>query len=82
MHRLLSTAGVQKVGKVFQITEEQRQELDTLLTKLVRKGQPLTHIYATHKDEIPVSLMAEYKVWAYPNSPGTYPCSTRWVYPL
>ena len=23
-----------------------------------------------------------YKVWAYPNSPGTYPCSTRWVYPL
>lgn len=64
MHRLLSTAGVQKVGKVFQITEEQRQELDTLLTKLVRKGQPLTHIYATHKDEIPVSLMAEYKVWA------------------
>lgn len=46
--------------KGFQITEEQRQELDTLLTKLVRKGQPLTHIYATHKDEIPVSLRSLY----------------------
>lgn len=46
--------------KGFQITEEQYQKLDTLLTKLVRKGQPLTHIYATHKDEIPVSLRSLY----------------------
>ena len=45
--------------KGFQIAEEQRQELDTLLTKLVRKGQPLTRIYATHKNEIPVSLRCE-----------------------
>lgn len=62
MHRLLSTAGVRRSEsrKGFQITEEQCQKLDTLLTKLVRKGQPLTHIYATHKDEIPVSLRSLY----------------------
>lgn len=46
--------------KGFQITEEQQQDLDALLTKLVKKGQPLTHIYATHKDEIPVSLRSLY----------------------
>ena len=34
--------------------------LDKLLTQLVRKGQPLTHIYSEHKDEIPVSLRSLY----------------------
>lgn len=59
-NKQLLTAGVQKAGKAFKSPKRQRQELDALLTKLVRKGQPLTHIYATHKDEIPVSLRSLY----------------------
>ena len=34
--------------------------MDELITKLVNKGQPLTHIYAAHKDELPVSLRSLY----------------------
>ncbi len=34
--------------------------MDALVTKLVRKGQPLTHIYAEHEDEIPISLRSLY----------------------
>lgn len=34
--------------------------LDELVTGLVRKGQPLTHIYAEHKNEMPVSLRSLY----------------------
>lgn len=36
------------------------KEMDELVTKLVKKGQPLTHIYAEHKDELPVSLRSLY----------------------
>ena len=31
------------------------EELNKLVSPLIRKGQPLTHIYAEHKDELPVS---------------------------
>lgn len=46
--------------KGFHISEEQLRELDELLTRLVKKGQPLTHIYAEHQAEIPVSLRSLY----------------------
>ena len=36
------------------------KELDELIDKLVNKGQPLTHIYAQHKNEIPICLRSLY----------------------
>lgn len=39
---------------------EELDKLDKLLTSLIRKGQPLSHIYAEHQDEIPVSLRTLY----------------------
>lgn len=39
---------------------EQLQALDELVTPLVLKGQPLTHIFATHAGEIPVSQRTLY----------------------
>lgn len=35
--------------------------LDVLVTPLVRKGQPLTHIYAEHGEELPVSQRTLYR---------------------
>lgn len=35
------------------LTVEELAALDELITPLVLKGQPLSHIFATHKDEIP-----------------------------
>ena len=34
--------------------------MDALVTRLVRKGQPLTHIYAEHEKELPISLRSLY----------------------
>ena len=42
------------------LSDEQMQELDILVSELVRKGQPLSHIYAEHEREIPVSLRCLY----------------------
>ncbi len=42
------------------ITDEQKRNLDALVTRLVKKGQPLTHIYAEHEAEIPISLRSLY----------------------
>ena len=42
------------------ITEKQKEELDELVTKLVKKGQTLTHIYAEHKEEMPICLRTLY----------------------
>lgn len=44
----------------FRISEEQLKEMDELITKLVKKGQPLTHIYAEHEQELPVGLRSLY----------------------
>ena len=41
-------------------SEEQMAEMNSLITQLVKKGQPLAHIYAEHKEEIPVSLRTLY----------------------
>ena len=46
--------------KGIRLQGEQLQELDELLTRLVNKGQPLTHIYAEHENEMPVSLRSLY----------------------
>jgi len=42
------------------VTEEQLKEMDQLVTRLVNKGQPLTHIYAEHEAEMPVCLRSLY----------------------
>ena len=36
------------------MTKEQLKELNDLISPLVKKGQPLSHIFAVHADEIPV----------------------------
>lgn len=46
--------------KGIRIDAEQLQKLDALVTPLVRKGQPLTHIWASHKDEILLSQRTLY----------------------
>jgi IS30 family transposase len=44
----------------IRISDEQLVEMDELITKLVKKGQPLTHIYAEHEKELPVGLRSLY----------------------
>ena len=44
----------------IRITAEQKAEMDQLVTRLVKKGQPLTHIYAEHEAELPISLRSLY----------------------
>ena len=44
----------------IRITPEQKAEMDQLLKKLIDKGQPLSHIYAEHEAEMPVSLRSLY----------------------
>lgn len=46
--------------KGFRLTDEQFKAMDELITKYVRKGQPLTHIYAEHEQELPVCLRSLY----------------------
>lgn len=42
------------------LTEEQKTQVEELLTPLIRKGQPLTHIYAEHRSALPMSLRSLY----------------------
>lgn len=42
------------------LTPEELIELNELISPLVLKGQPLSHIFATHSDEIPVSRRTLY----------------------
>ncbi len=42
------------------ISKEQLEAMDKLVTRLVKKGQPLTHIYSEHEKEMPVSLRSLY----------------------
>ena len=44
----------------IRLTAEQKEFVDELVTRLVRKGQPLTHIYAEHEAEMPMSLRSLY----------------------
>lgn len=40
--------------KGINMTSEELQELNDLISPLILKGQPLSHIFAVHSDEIPV----------------------------
>lgn len=42
-------------------SEQQLLDLDLLLTPLIQKGQPINHIYATQKDQIPCSKRTLYR---------------------
>lgn len=42
------------------MTKAQLAELDALISPLILKGQPISHIYAKHKDEIPCSIRTIY----------------------
>jgi len=44
----------------IQVKGEDLEKLDKLITSLLRKGQPLSHIYSEHQDEIPVSIRTLY----------------------
>ena len=44
----------------IRLSPEQLRDLDELLSAQVKKGQPLTHIYAEHEAELPVSLRSLY----------------------
>ena len=44
----------------IRIRDEQFREMDELITKYVKKGQPLSHIYAEHEHELPVCLRSIY----------------------
>ncbi len=44
----------------IRLTAEQFEEMDKLITRCVKKGQPLTHIYAEHEQELPVCLRSLY----------------------
>lgn len=41
-------------------TSEDLNEMDKLVTKLVKKGQPLTHIYAEHEEKMPICMRTLY----------------------
>lgn len=42
------------------MTKAQLAELDELISPLILKGQPISHIYVKHKDEIPCSIRTIY----------------------
>lgn len=42
------------------MTKAELIELDELVSPLIKKGQPLAHIYETHKEEIPCSIRTLY----------------------
>ena len=44
----------------IRLTEKQKSDLDKLVTELVKKGQPLSHIYAEHELEMPICLRTLY----------------------
>ena len=46
--------------KGIRLKADEKEYVDELVTRLVKKGQPLTHIYAEHKDELPMSLRSLY----------------------
>lgn len=44
----------------IRLTPEQKAFVDDLVTRLVKKGQPLTHIYSEHEAEMPMCLRSLY----------------------
>ena len=52
-HRLYEQT-LSKSREGINMTPEELQELNDLISPLILKGQPLSHIFAVHADEIPV----------------------------
>lgn len=52
-HRLYEQT-LSKSREAINMTLEELQELNDLISPLILKGQPLSHIFAVHADEIPV----------------------------
>ena len=46
--------------KGIRLTAEQKKKVEALLTPLIKKGQPLSHIYVEHEKELPMSLRSLY----------------------
>ena len=46
--------------KGINMTPEELQDLNDLISPLILKGQPLSHIFSVHKDEIPVTRRTLY----------------------
>lgn len=46
--------------KGIRLNHDELKKVDRLITKLVKKGQPLTHIHAEHKAELSTSLRSLY----------------------
>ena len=44
----------------IRVSEEEMETMDALITKLVRQGQPLSHIYAAYEEKLPVKLRTLY----------------------
>lgn len=44
----------------MRLSKEELKELAQLIRPLIKKGQPLTHIYAEHENELPVGLRTLY----------------------
>ena len=44
----------------IRLSDEQKVFVDELVTPLVKKGQPLSHIYAEHRAEMPMTLRSLY----------------------
>ena len=51
---------VKQISILRRLTEEQLKFVDELVTKQIKKGQPLTHIYSEHEAELPISLRSLY----------------------
>ncbi len=51
--------------KHVHVSKEDLDRMDTLLTTNIKKGQPIAHIFATHEDELPVSIRSAYRYIDY-----------------
>ena len=60
MLMLLSREGVLRVDRGVKLSQEELKELGKLIRPLIKRGQPLTHIYAEHEKELPVGLRTLY----------------------
>ncbi len=55
------------------LSKDELREIGQLIRPLIRKGQPLTHIYAEHEQELPIGLRSLYnyidqgKIWGVTN---------------
>lgn len=58
-HEYLETLKNSREG--IDMTQAELIELDELISPLIRKGQPIAHIYNNHKKDIPCSIRTVYE---------------------